>query len=61
MKWNTITLFLAGLMLVSVMLVMFVDLLRWVELHQKVLAITGKMLTHHLNNVCVVSLKLNGY
>ena len=46
---------------VSVMLVMFVDSLRWVEHHQKVLAVTGKVLTCCPEKVSVVSLKLNGY
>ena len=50
-----------GLKSVSVMLVMFVDLLRWMEYHQKVLALTGKMLTCCLDKVGVVSLNLIGY
>ena len=48
-------------MLVSVMWVMFVDLLRWVEHHQNILAVTGTMLTHHPDKVGVMSLKLDGY
>ena len=43
------------------MLVMSVDLLRWVKHHQKVLAVTGKILTCHPDKVGVVSIKLNGY
>ena len=48
------------MMSVSVMLVMLVDLLRWIEHHQKVLAVTGKMLTYYSDKVGVVSLELNG-
>ena len=40
---------------------MFVDLLRWVEHDQKVLAVTGMMLTHCLDKIGLVSLKLDDY
>ena len=59
--WNNITWFLAGSLSVLVMAQMFVDLLRWLEHHQKVRGLTGKMLTHQLDKVGVTSLKLDGY
>ena len=46
---------MADLTSVSVMLEMFVDFLRWVEHYQKVVAVTGKIQTHHLDKVGVVT------
>ena len=61
LTWNNITWILAGLTSVLVMLVRFVNLLEWSEHHQKVLAVTGKKLTCHLDTVSVVSPKPNDY
>ena len=47
-------------MSVLVMLVMFVDMLKWVEHHKKGLAVTDKMVPCHQYKAGVVSLKLDG-